>query len=568
MPEPLILEGYEPEGPYIKRSQVYMATHDGAGNRLPFMYRSFISFSYGGRWIEDFNLISVTENNSLNRNLSANFEDIVTNPTTSDGQIYWGTHFQSNSLNLTLFTDGITEDMLDDFKQWFQPGVERELILAEHPFRGIMARIGTVSVLDMLPLEEPVTFTINGQEISTSVTNYKGSIHLTFVMDDPFWYSLCNILDYVETKEASGNDNETQIGYAGMFLSANEGITEDIMQSKDALKVIYEDHVPTQAMCIYVDDSGGVGNGQRVASGDELSEKDPDSLVMYNNPEDNVNNDNYNAHISGYYGGQMYRGIVEAYLASMVGRTFNFPSGKANAKGFFYAGTAPSYPIIDFDFAPIISDNKCSFFGNRFVDESQPYSSIFLVGEDETKTNELKITLPSILMACNQALKILNDNPNTQEAELAEKLREGVHHPLVRATVINSSNKAGAIQNDYFTDLTNEDHKKRYHVTINCKTGITTIRYSYNNKTIEENAGDMIVSNYFKITERNCFTSKKYHTTEQWNNLSYPKINDYGAVKEGMIGRRDWCTKYCQAFYHDCGGSLENFRILYKNMYF
>jgi len=43
----------------IKRSQVYLATHEGSGERrLPYMNRSFISFRFGDRNIEDFNLIA------------------------------------------------------------------------------------------------------------------------------------------------------------------------------------------------------------------------------------------------------------------------------------------------------------------------------------------------------------------------------------------------------------------------------------------------------------------------------------------------------------------------------
>ena len=39
----------------IKHTQVYTATHNGEGasSRLPFMNRSFISFSFGGKYIED-----------------------------------------------------------------------------------------------------------------------------------------------------------------------------------------------------------------------------------------------------------------------------------------------------------------------------------------------------------------------------------------------------------------------------------------------------------------------------------------------------------------------------------
>ena len=42
------------------------------------MNRSFISFSYGGKNIEEFNLVATISNNSLDRPVYANFEDIVT----------------------------------------------------------------------------------------------------------------------------------------------------------------------------------------------------------------------------------------------------------------------------------------------------------------------------------------------------------------------------------------------------------------------------------------------------------------------------------------------------------
>ena len=56
-----------------RRTQVYQATHDG-DQRLPFMYRSFISFSFDGKFIEDFNLLAIIENNALQRKLYAEFD--------------------------------------------------------------------------------------------------------------------------------------------------------------------------------------------------------------------------------------------------------------------------------------------------------------------------------------------------------------------------------------------------------------------------------------------------------------------------------------------------------------
>jgi len=71
------------------------------------MNRSFISFTYGGEHIEDFNLIATINNDRLERSGYASFDDTVTTYDNLDGQYYWGTHYKTNELNFTLSTDGI-----------------------------------------------------------------------------------------------------------------------------------------------------------------------------------------------------------------------------------------------------------------------------------------------------------------------------------------------------------------------------------------------------------------------------------------------------------------------------
>ena len=44
-----VLLGTEPTSNNKPRTQVYLATHEGADKRLPLRHRSFISFSYGGK---------------------------------------------------------------------------------------------------------------------------------------------------------------------------------------------------------------------------------------------------------------------------------------------------------------------------------------------------------------------------------------------------------------------------------------------------------------------------------------------------------------------------------------
>jgi hypothetical protein len=49
------------------------------------MYRSFISFTYGGKKIEDFDLIATISGDRLNRSGYASFDDTVTTYDNLDG---------------------------------------------------------------------------------------------------------------------------------------------------------------------------------------------------------------------------------------------------------------------------------------------------------------------------------------------------------------------------------------------------------------------------------------------------------------------------------------------------
>ena len=200
-----------------RRTQVFEATHDGEGNRLPLMERSFISFTYGGKNIEDYGFISIIEGGSISRNLYGSFNDITSNYEVMDGQIHWGTYFENNTLSLRMATDALTERRLMELKILFRPGEAKELILAENPNRGIMARVQDTPQYELLPFEDSVEVKVGSQTYKTKTTLYKGFITVNFVMDDPFWYSINNIY------------------------------TDDTL-TNDQLKVIAEDGIPHKSM--------------------------------------------------------------------------------------------------------------------------------------------------------------------------------------------------------------------------------------------------------------------------------------------------------------------------------
>lgn len=477
-----ILIGNENFNDKERKTQVFLATHDGAGTRLPYMNRSFISFMYGGKHIEDFGLIAIIKNNSLTRQLYSDFNDQISEYDILDGQLYWGTHFKANKLSLNLFTDEITERQLQTFSSWFKPGVARELILAEHPNRGIMARIENAPQYNMLPFEKKITSVAFGRTTSTTV--YRGEITITFIMDDPYWYALTNMLE----------------GRLGNW--DNEIITTD----EDALKVIEEDGIPTRATLtsdVLVGDTicaESVGETARTAMTAEIGAS--------TFPEETK--------------------VGKAYIGGRLVFNTNdvkFNLGFDEVKYFYYAGTAPCYPILEFTINfNTDGENYCNTLYNNYVldDLDRNYSSIFIEGYSGIK--ELKITTPNLITAYNQAISL-------KEASDEEK-RNKINHYKVRAAAVRNQ----------LSLLFNSTTTAKF--IINCQTGEATVEYTlFRNEILKEDAGDMVCSNYIKIEDRN-----------------YPNEEGYIIYDESNLER-------AHKFYHNIQSGLNDVVLKYKHMY-
>ena len=201
--------------------------------------RSFISFSYGGLKIEDFDLIAYCDGNTMDRAGSADFEDLTSSYDILDGESYHGTHFKPFQLSLSLATDGITQKQLDRFKSWFRGGVTRELVLAEHPNRYICARLQSPPQFHLIPFELPIAIPSLGEEqYKGSSTLYKGTINLTFISSDPFWRAYGHLVGQW------GSENQFLEKWRGKDLNA----AENIEIRKEVTKIIYEDNIPLPSM--------------------------------------------------------------------------------------------------------------------------------------------------------------------------------------------------------------------------------------------------------------------------------------------------------------------------------
>lgn len=672
------LLGYEQEDTRSRRGQVYMATHKGE-QKLPFMNRSFISFSFGGKDIEDFDLIATIENNRLDKQGSSEFEDLVDEYNIVDGQFYWGTHFKPNRITFKLATDGITQQKLDEFKYWFAGGKTRELILAEHPNRAILARVESPASIQLLPFEEPTIVKVNGSTYKTSTTKYKGEITLNLIMDMPFWYSKINIFGYYDSVNNM---------YVDEWWDASKGRMVNVFnayENLDVMKIVLEDNIPISTMLntslllgnnvfanyseetstgtiapditfvyFYID-NGNVEEGTviRVLCGYEDTQietyyvmaQDYEPTPIYNDATKTIDSYELTNYIIPAVNSkfpsneekwislestsdEIYAAIMEAYPtltevtyvdgdesepqyeldnAEDKSRIFDEITGKgarihgpymAEGTGvislgnteevyFYYAGTAPSYPILSFNLTPELDTDgyvctpNNSYSSKLIVDGKKiPYNTITI---ESLVKKEFRFTTPNLYTSYNEAMKILRriqSNPGESWENIRVEMRDNIKHHAVRAYVCRSidvracdsstgvyamsdSSNTQAIINDLKLFLKdNSGQLASAHYMFDSKNGKAIGTFTYRNadgginngaltytlvEDSQEDIGDMIKSKYLVIVDRN-----------------HPD-------SEGFIQARQTYTDdtktYSHILYHDLNVNIENLHLQYDNMY-
>ena len=489
-------------------TQVFRATHglkeDGTYSRLPYMERSFISFSYGGKLIEDFGLIVADDQAFMQRPIYGAFEDNITESNYFDGQIYWSSHFSAREIEFTLSTDGITERQLGAFKHWFKPGIIRELIVSQHPNRAILARVSQPPEYEVIPFDKQTTITIAGEQYATKTTLYKGSITLKMVADDPFWYSLRNTIEVLDNTGS----------YNNQWVNAN-GEREDYRApvAKDARKIMLEDGIPSITMIKNDDGVDSIGENTRIIrlDGDTEDGSKVGSAVV----------------------GQAH--VYPAYEPAPDKQGF-YISPKYPAY-FYYCGTAPGKPTIHFQFPMNIDDDT------KYI---KPETGYYTLTVQSINKSQLYFTLPSFLAAYNDAIKIFRGfRAGDSIEEVRAAFRDQIKHRQIRRLAIELLNKLGrdVLEDVDFEsvidELTSEIKKYRVFVFIDCKTGHVSLQVmkqkqdndsqqsaqntSSQEMILEEDGTDMILSNYISFDDRNYFSQDGYvkRWTEQHPEYSY-----------------------------------------------
>lgn len=616
------LIGEERESMTPSHTQVYQATHKD-DQYLPYMNRSFISFSYGGKNIEDFNLLATIENNRLQRNAYSSFDDLTTIYDTLNGQFYWGSYYRANELTLNLATDGMTQNDLDNFKYWFKPGPGKELILSEHPNRAIIARIAEPPAFKLLPFEQKVVVPLGTggdaisaeeaiiQNYTTSTTLYKGEIQLSFIMDEPFWYAKQNIL---------GTQDVLQGYYSEAWKDANGKIVT-VRDNKDALKIIYEDHIPlgsTTSISVFL---GGNVFASVVYKLNSLIAAMVDTEQAYQTGKTNANTDISDAYFNNgdtIYNDEFYfpveansqypEGYSKYYYGATVATMSNddaiYVSGgriggaelsdvteddsgatlysKDDIANLYYAGTAPSPVKLKFQITPRFNiDHIIICPQNQYSSSTKSYNTITLTA---TQDHTFKFTAPNIYNSHNRTIQIFDQFVREGVAWLTirEYIRDLVKHPVVRAWAnrvidkYDTSTGNGIVVNDSIID----DLKTGMEYLFHNATSVMPARFEFDAKTGKA-IGTFTVRNPAMITAEdlnyswnnmNINDEKLLTLTEDVGDMvksAYLTLDERN-VLDSSFQIQSWSADhpdYSYVISHDLDVSLEHLQFEFRNLY-
>ena len=155
--------------------------------------KEFIDFQFDGKYISEFGLVAVSDGDRHTFAASSDFEDETTQVNGYNGQHFWGTNLKARKFTYSLATDGMTEEQLNAFKRHFQPGKYGKFIESHLHYRYSYCRLAEVVEFKLIPFQ--VKKSLLGQDIY--INEYKGEAHITFVQDDPYFYSDKNYVEEI-----------------------------------------------------------------------------------------------------------------------------------------------------------------------------------------------------------------------------------------------------------------------------------------------------------------------------------------------------------------------------------
>lgn len=204
--------------------------------------KSFLSFTFDGKAIEDFGFAVVYNGDRLSNAFHPTFTNTTTTVPGRLGSIYWGTEVTGYTFDIQIATDRATARQIANLKRHFAPGKYAELSLAESEYCYCYAMVNSNSTFSFVPFEEKTI--IKGKEYVDTI--YKGDATLSFFVPQIYFYGKATYGPYVSNPESKP-----------WFLASGLLISKDSIPQKNCfLANGYKEGNPGTSGTIYAYNAG------------------------------------------------------------------------------------------------------------------------------------------------------------------------------------------------------------------------------------------------------------------------------------------------------------------------
>jgi len=221
---------------------------------------------------------------------------------------------------------------------------------------------------------------------------------------------------------------------------------------------------------------------------------------------------------------------------------------QGETKYLFYSGTAPSKPFISFKLQFTFDDNGyINHPVNSVASSPETERSYIKVGK-----NKFEFTTPGLLTAYNKVIQIVDEiKEEASIFDLKKEFREKIRDKYVRAWAIYSLSKIDAASADNASEKKTKIKNKikelftKYSAEFefDSKTGTAIGIFDINTfneeknpipEKITENVGDMVLSNYLIINERNILENGIITTEKCTPITTNESLSDFSIVYDNM----------------------------------
>lgn len=144
----------------------------------------YIGFTYNGIPSSSFGIKRTSDGSRFNENLLPSVQDETIQVPGGDGTYYFGSYYTQKPFNVSFAFDSMTEQQLQEFKNWLGDKGVHDLIFDENPYKVYRAKVTGTATIKYIPFAEGETNRI-----------YKGEGTIQFTCFDPYARSVKKYLN-------------------------------------------------------------------------------------------------------------------------------------------------------------------------------------------------------------------------------------------------------------------------------------------------------------------------------------------------------------------------------------